>query len=120
MIKHTILKGYESNFSFHGVPDILACRNNILSVDPADLLEDTLQAHKQDVVHISALFSILKTLLLSTLSFSPASAKGLLVYEQIGCTRIVVTLRVTNIASITSTPRGMNVEVYTEDVSILN
>ena len=36
------LKGYESVFSFHGVPDILACRNNILSADPADAFEDTL------------------------------------------------------------------------------
>ena len=130
MIKHTGLNGYESVFPFHGVPDILAyC--NILSVDPADALEDTLQAHKQDVVppkvgqliaylHISALFSILKSLLHSSPSSNPVSAKGLLVYKQIGCTKVVLTLRLANTAGITSIPRGMNVAVYIEDVSILN
>ena len=71
-------------------------------------------------LHISALFSILKTLLLSTLSSSPASAKGLVVYKQIGCTKVAGTLRVNIVTSINSTIRGMNVEVYIEDVSFLD
>ena len=130
VMKHTGLSGYESIFPFNGIPDILVHPANILSVDPADILEDTLQAHKQDVVppkvgqlitylHISALLSMLKSLLLSA-SLSPVTTKGLLVYKQIGCSKVVLVLSVTDVSEITSTPKGMSVKIFVEDVSILN
>ena len=48
MLEHTGLNGYTKVPShFMESPILLACRNNILSVDPADALDDILQAYIQ-------------------------------------------------------------------------